>query len=391
MHSFAFILVQLVTVVESLFLNGSVTSGHLFLEGIDKGEINNTFSALNSVIQLYWASLPLPVNDTVLANANTSFSFLELRNGVFVADESLSLPSNFILSLENVDISPSSTFLPYRSMIEINSTFLNGIVSRGGPSMARFRCDNVTISPGVVTATNSSRVYVDGLDIFGCGHGNGGAIHFQGIPMTWGGFTATGLTVSNCNIRNSSRAIWTETVSGVSVHNNSLSFSTSHTLDFDAFTHYSVATGNIIFNNSAREGVFIEQGAIGITISNNVIGPGNGNGIAVYNNDMNITCGPHVIAGNQIFNNLNAGVSIGSTAPKAGSPNMGVLVMGNQIFGNGGEKKPQGYHTNGAQIGTIYASNNNLDGISKFTQFEPFSSQNISIIDPINREKPLKV
>jgi len=137
MHSFAFILLQLVTVVESLFLNGSVTSGHLFLEGIDKGEINNTFSALNTAIQLYWASLPLPVNDTVLANANTSFSFLELQNGVFVADESLSLPSNFILSLDNVDISPSSNFLPYRSMIEINTTFLSGIVSRGGPSMAR--------------------------------------------------------------------------------------------------------------------------------------------------------------------------------------------------------------------------------------------------------------
>jgi len=377
--------------VECTFLNGTINSGHLYIEGEDRGSISNTFSSINAAISTYWSSLTPPLNASVLSNANNSYSFLELNGGNFIADESLVLPSNFILSLEDVDISPSPEFLPYRSMIEINNTFLSGVVSRGGPSMARFRCDDVIVSPGAVTSTNSSRVYVDGLDVFGCGHGNGGAIHFQGVPMTWGSFTASGLTVCNCNVRNSSRAIWTETVSGVSIHNNSLSYCSSHTLDFDAFTHYSVATNNIIFNNSAREGVFIEQGAVGITISGNRIGPGNGNGIAVYNNAMNISCGPHVIAGNVIFDNINAGISLGSTAPKNGEPNVGVLVMGNTLFGNGGEGKPQGYHTNGAQIGTIYASNANADGVSKFTQFEPFSAMNISIVDPMNRETPLKV
>jgi len=376
--------------VESTFLNGSISSGQLYISGSDKGPITSTFSALNTAIQTYWSILPSPINETVVANANNSFSFLELNGGSFVADESLVLPSYFVLSLNDVDISPSSSFLPYRSMIEINSTILSGVVSRGGPSMARFHCDDVTVSPGAITSTNSSRVYIDGIGVYGCGHGNGGAIHFQGVPMTWAGFTATGLTVANCNIRNSSRAIWTETVSGVSIHNNTLSYSSSHTLDFDAFTHYSVATNNVIFNNSAREGVFIEQGAVGITVSNNIIGPGNGNGIAVYNNAMNISCGPHVIAGNIIFDNLNAGISLGSTAPKEGEPNVGVLVMGNTLHGNGGDSKPQGYHTNGAQIGTIYASNSNFDGISKYTQFSPFTSSNISVVDPLNRETLLK-
>ena len=105
---------------------------------------------------------------------------------------------------------------------------------------------------------------------------------------------------------------------------------------------------------------------MGITVANNVIGPGNGNGIAVFNNDMNITTGPHVIAGNLIWGNLNAGIAVGSTAPRSGTPDVGVMVVGNTLHGNGAVR-PQGYHTNGAQIGTSYSCNNNSDGISAFT------------------------
>jgi hypothetical protein len=159
-----------------------------------------------------------------------------------------------------------------------------------------------------------------------------------------------------------------------------------HTLDFDAFTHYSTATNNLIYGNAGREGVFIEQAAVGITVSNNTIGPGNGNGVAVFNNAMNITTGPHYIVSNTIFGNLNAGIAIGSTAPRAGTPDVGVLIAGNVLYGNGVSKR-QGYHTNGAQEGTRFSSNRNDDGVSLFTQ--SFKGANITILDPFDREVAL--
>ncbi len=99
---------------------------------------------------------------------------------------------------------------------------------------------------------------------------------------------------------------------------------------------------------------------------------------------MNVTSGPHVIAGNVIFGNLFGGVSVGSTAPRAGTPDVGVHVMGNKLYGNGPAGKREGYHTNGAQVGTIYASNDNADGVSLFSQ--QFPGLNISITDPLDRE-----
>ena len=58
---------------------------------------------------------------------------------------------------------------------------------------------------------------------------------------------------------------------------------------------------------ASRNTIFGEQGARGHVVSGNTLGPGNFNGIAVFNNDMNVTCGPHVIVGNIIEGNANAG------------------------------------------------------------------------------------
>ena len=189
-----------------------------------------------------------------------------------------------------------------------------------------------------------------------------------------------------------------------------------HTLDFDAFSTDCVATvgrvnlvvtrvliifywpvflflahshrlqGNNIYSN-VQEAVFIEQSAVGHTVVANTLGPNNSAGVAVFNNAMNTTCGPHVIAGNNIFGNAR-GVSVGSTAPKAGAPDVLITVVGNRIRGNGVGNKTQGVHTNGAQLGTLYVANDNPDGISAFTQ-ELGTQLNISFIDPLDREIPL--
>jgi hypothetical protein len=102
---------------------------------------------------------------------------------------------------------------------------------------------------------------------------------------------------------------------------------------------------------------------------------------------MNVTTASHFIVANTIFGNLNAGIALGSTAPRAGQPNVGVHIAGNTLYGNG-EARRQGVHTNGAQEGTRISANSNADGISKFTQVG-FKGANITLLDPFNREIPL--
>jgi hypothetical protein len=101
-----------------------------------------------------------------------------------------------------------------------------------------------------------------------------------------------------------------------------------------------------------------------------------------------VTTGPHYILANTIFGNLNAGIAVGSTAPRAGQPDVGLIVAGNKLYGNGATRR-QGYHTNGAQVGVRWAANDNADGISAFTQSATFRAENITILDPLNRETGL--
>jgi hypothetical protein len=327
--------------------------------------------ALNGVVSKYFTPLgPSGAQNKTLVNSSF-FSYLLLNGGSWLADVPLVLAPSLVLVLNDVDISPSANFAPFRGMIEINSTDYAGVVSPSGPTGARFSCPNASVSPAAVWAVDSSNTVVEGLSIYGCGRGEGGAVHLQGSPGAWG-HTCSGATIFNNRIWNASRAIWLETISGVTIDSNEVFNNSGHAIDFDAFSHQSVATNNNIYGNFGREGVFIEQAAVGITIANNSIGPGNGNGVAVFNNDMNTTTGPHCIVANKIFGNLNAGISMGSTAPRAGTPDVGVLIAGNLVYENGPQGRRQGYHTNGAQIGTRYACNRNSDGVSLFTQSAEF-------------------
>jgi hypothetical protein len=384
---FALLALSLASLASAL-LNASVTAGTLSVPGHPDAPLAPTFSALNAAIAAYF--LPLPpsgaLNHTLL-NA-TRYSFLTLNGGAWVADAPLSLADSLILVLNDTDIAPSADYAPWRGMIEINATDFAGVVSPSGPAGARFACPDPAVSPAAIWAVGSDNLYIEGLGIFGCGRTGGGAIHLQGAPMAWHP-TAQGATVTRCRISNSSRAIWTETIAGVAVADNEIFNNSGHALDFDAFTHLSTATGNNIHGNAGREGIFIEQGASQITVAGNTIGPGNGNGIAVFNNAMNLTTGPHFIVANTITGNVNAGISVGSTAPRAGTPDVGLIIAGNILRGNGVERR-QGYHTNGAQVGVRYAANDNADGVSAFTQSATFRAENITILDPFNREIALQ-
>lgn len=63
-----------------------------------------------------------------------------------------------------------------------------------------------------------------------------------------------------------------------------------------------------------------------------------------------------------------------------------MFIVGNRVAGNGPANKTQGYHTNGAQLGTIYAANDNTDGVSAYT-LRLGGAQNISLPDYLGRER----
>ena len=403
-------------------LNATVRDGVLSVPGHPDAPLPPTFSALQAAIAAYFAPLPPPAPSNHSLVQSPLYSYLTLQGGAWSADAPLTLAPSLLLVLAGgVVIAPAPAFPPWRGLIELNDTAYTGVIAPGGPADALFACANASVSPAAVWAVGSDNLYLEGLGVYGCGRTGGGALHVQGEPMAWGP-TATGAVITGCRIWNSSRAIWTETVSGVAVHDNELFNNSGHTLDWDAFSHHSSATNNRIWGNAGREGIFIEQGAVGITVANNTIGPvrgvvgacvcvresvcllcpparahtpqrhtlaqhraqGNGNGIAVFNNDMNLSTSYHFIVANTIFGNINAGIALGSTAPRAGQPNVGVHIAGNTLYGNGAEKR-QGVHTNGAQVGMRISANRNADGISKFTQ-AGFKGGNITLLDPCDRE-----
>ena len=267
----------------SALLNGTVLDGRLTLSTGASEPINSTFSALAAALAAHWLPLPAPPSPGPALVNSSLLSFLELRGGAWLADVPLALLPGVVLVLRGTTVVPDPDFPPTRAMVEMNSSALSGVVSPGADAL--FRCPDAAVSPAAVWAVGSPRVTIDGLAVYGCGHGHGAAVHVQGTPGSWAP-THEGATIANCNITNSSRAVWLETVRGVSVHGNAITACSSHALDFDAFTYFSVATGNTISYNAAREGVFIEQGAVGITVANNVIGPGNGRGVAVFNSAL---------------------------------------------------------------------------------------------------------
>ena len=373
-------------VLSNATLNATVDGGVLTV-GSTSRTIGYTFSALNAVIAEFFLPLTPPnaYGASSLLNSRAGiFSYIIVKNGAYVADAPLTLMPQLILVLDDVDVSPTADFAEARAwggLIELNRTDFAGVVSPGGPSSARFTCSNATASPAAVRVTESENVIVDGISVTGCGRTEGGGIHFQGTPKTYAA-THTGGQILNNVVSFSDRGIWIEQMIRLAIVNNSLFLNWQHTLDFDAFSSDCVASGNNIHDNR-QEAVFIEQSAVGHTIAANTLGPNNSAGVAVYNNDMNTTCGPHVIVANEIFGN-NEGVSVGSTAPRTGTPDTHITVVGNRIRGNGVNNKTQGVHTNGAQLATFYAANENPDGVSLFTQ-KLGMQVNISFVDPLDR------
>jgi hypothetical protein len=357
-------------------LNATIING--VLQSSPPQALGSFTSALNSWAAAFFSSAtPDPASSAVLLNSSSgTLSYLTLT-GPYAVDEPLLLFPQLILVLLNAQLTAAANLSSSaQALILANHSAFAGVVAPGGPSTAELSCP--AGGPAGVLALQSPSFLLDGLAISGCGSAEGGAVHIKGEPYT------SGAEVSNCLITwSGQRAIWTETVSRVLIFGNTVSQTYSHSIDFDAFSSDSVAFNNTVLN-SRQEGIFIEQGASYITVSSNTLGPNNSVGVAVYNNDIKALCGPHLIVGNTISGNRDRGISVGSTSPKSGAPDSQVTILGNTLSSNGGAV-PEDLHTNGGQIGTVYAGNSAPGGVAPFTISSKFSNSNISMFDPLDR------
>ena len=357
-------------------LNATIAHGVLSING---DSVGNTTSAISAVITKFFAGAsPRPAGAVTLKNSSSGvYSYLTLI-GEYAADASILLAPQLMLVLDGAALTVLPTFKPAaanNAVIIAMHADNSGVVSPGGPARASVSCAAGGPMPAAVYAGQSANFVLDGLAITNCGLDGGGAVHIEGLPVVLGG------EVANCEIKNAStRAIWTEKVNRVAIHGNVITDAYAHTIDFDAFSASSIAYNNTV-SGSRQEAVFIEQGASYITVGDNDLGPGNGCGVAVYNNAINSPTHGHVIARNRVFGNAR-GISVGSTATRSGAPDEDVLVAGNILWDNGG----QGIHTNGAQVDTIYAANADADGMSAFTTTMA-TGRNISFSDPLDRAR----
>lgn len=363
-------------------LNASLVDGTFTVQGQSPKEIGNLASSINNVLApIFSNSPPSPPKHAVLINSTVEVEGQPLLNyitisGNYSIDEPLLLFPQLLFVLNGAILIPHPSFAGAAMVISNRSAF-SGVISRSGLLAGQFLCNPQTgPSPTAIVALQSPYFLIDSVLIDGCGLDGASAIHVRGVPMV------TGAEIANSVISNSNRAIWLETIQKAYIHGNICFQNKAHTIDFDAYSSHSTAFNNTVYDNS-QEGIFIEQSATYITVVGNTLGPNNSVGVAVYNNDIGNLCGPHIILNNLLIGNRFAGVSVGSTAPRAGAEDMDVSVLSNTFRDNGGDAAVD-IHSNGGQTGTWYADNSAPSGVSKATLTSTFFG-NITIFDPRDR------
>ena len=222
-------------------------------------------------------------------------------NGDYEADVPLVIPSLFVLRL-NGSIVDAANLTIRRDSSAVGLVFFNG-------------SQYSSIQGGIVDATTHSTTQVQAVSVL-----NGVRNSVRSVRANSQFETAIGVrggtqnevaycdAGGNANKMSPVRAIWTLATSKAYVHHNHVHHSSSHALDFDAYTASSIAWENLCEDNK-DEGIFVEETAHDNVICMNTCRR-NGNGIGVYSH----TVGPvksNVFFGNVVQNNTGNGITSG--------------------------------------------------------------------------------
>ena len=241
-------------------------------------------SNINTVISTHFPQSPATRKDIWLGGS--VFSYLRIT-GSYDADEPIVLLSQFMLVLDNANISalasivnPTNTqhtihFSPPLAIVVAWSVVHSGVIGVGGPKINRISCsalasmgnciENSYHGPPGFLMKDSVDVTLEGVTVDYCGQGNG-AVYLSGTGTSH---------VSNCIVSNAQcRGVWLITTTSSFVHDTEVYGSTKFGIDLDAYAGDRTMVYRNKVHDNGYQGVFIEQGATMSVIAYNKLGPG---------------------------------------------------------------------------------------------------------------------
>ena len=317
-------------------------------------------STLNGALMEALRNLaPAPsAKQSVLLNSGSPALTFVAVSGAWKMDVPLYIPPQVVVTL-----SDGTSFLAMPQLensIQKAMVFANGsysaLVAEGGlDGGATLNCSGLNVKGVYSTGSYFS---LNGITLNECGGMNistcSSAVHFEGKPFSCCS------EVVHCRILGGCRAVWTQAVSRIIVHHNSVLNSRKHTIDFDSFSTNSLVWSNNI-SGSVQEAIFIEQGSTNVVVVGNNLS-GNNVGIGIFNYEFSSLTKDHMIVGNTIGGSRKYGFTSGSTRGGVGNVSWvgvaSVTVVGNDLYGD----NSVGVHANGPQTGTLFLSNSDLVG-----------------------------
>ena len=293
------------------------------------------------------------------AEASAALTFVTL-SGAWAADQALYIPRQTVIALaDGAELAATAQLAAAGapgSVVFANGSY-SALVAPGGlAGGARVACGGLPVRG--VFALGAGGFVLDGVTVEDCGGSAANcsaAVHFVGAPLSSVAEVARTRVVGGC------RGIWLQTFGRIVIHHSEVINSTKFGVDWDSYSGPGLVWANTI-SGSGYDAVFIEQGAVYVTVVDNIIS-NSGAGVAVYPYEWAASpTANHVVAGNNVTGGCTYAFSTGSTKGGSGNttwlPASYVTYVGNTI----GASNRVGFHANGPQKGIVFLSNDDAVG-----------------------------
>ena len=299
-----------------------VDAGELVMDDGTRRPVGMYTSQLQaSVINALYPEV-IPADDiagTTFFNAS-ELRYLDLSGGAYFVDQTLLLPSLFVLRLDTYDSITSMSLAANASTTPAADPDAIALLSLHGVSYS-------AVVGGSFDARGNASW--EGIHVEDGGHNSIRRVLVRAsVNEAWKSMvTVRGGTrheVSHSTLDGgglAGRCAWTIATSSALVHDNTIQGCVGHALDFDAYTSGSAAWNNLVQDNGPEvqgygQGIFVEETASGNFIFNNTLRR-NLNGIAVYSLDVGPVTG-NIIANNLIEDSTVRGISSGGGSGTSG-------------------------------------------------------------------------
>ena len=374
-------------------VTGSECGGGMVLR-VDAGYLIMPEDGTRQFIGMYTSQLQEAVIDKLYPEvvnsrdiAGTTFfnedklRYLDLSGGAYFADQTLLLPSLFVLRLDTYDANTSLSIAANASTTDSSEEIPNGLIGLNGVSYS-------AVIGGRLDARANVDFMYEAIRIFNGGHNSirrvsvtGSVFEAWKSMVTVKGGTRHEIADSTFDgVGQAGRCVWTIATSAALVHDNTIQGCTGHALDFDAYTSSSAAWNNLVQDTGPEQGqgIFVEETASGNFIFNNTLRR-NFNGIAVYSLDVGPVIG-NIIANNVVEDSIAHGFSSGG-----GNDDPSKHAEKNIFVSNTARNNAQGDFqiAHGTVVGDYWVANKAAEGDEiTWAGNNPMNSNNVSVFEP---------